>query len=70
MTAAGVAAGAALAATSTRLLASLLYGVTALDPATFLAVTAVLVTAAAAAAGVPALRAARTNAATALRNFS
>jgi len=67
MTAAGLAAGVGLAVGSTRLLVSLLYGVAPLDPATFAGVGAVLVAAAAAAAYLPARRATRISAATALR---
>jgi predicted permease len=67
MTAAGLLAGVALAVGSTRLLASLLYGVTPLDPVTFAGVAAVLVAAASAAAYLPARRATRISAATALR---
>jgi putative ABC transport system permease protein len=52
---------------STQLLASLLYGVTALDPATFGAVAAVLLGAAAGAIYFPARRATRVNPAIALR---
>jgi putative ABC transport system permease protein len=67
MTLGGLAAGFGLAMASTRLLAALLYGVTALDPATFTAVGALLAAAAAAAAYLPARRATRISAATALR---
>jgi putative ABC transport system permease protein len=67
MTLAGLAAGVALALVSTRLLASLLYDVTALDPATFATVGVVLASAAAAAAYLPARRASRISAAEALR---
>jgi predicted permease len=67
MTITGLVAGVGLAAGSTRLLASLLYGVTPLDPATFGGVATVLVAAAALAAYVPARRATRVSAATALR---
>ena len=67
MTVAGLLAGVALAVGSTRLLVSLLYGVTPLDPATFAGVAAVLVAAASAAAYLPARRATRISAATALR---
>jgi ABC-type antimicrobial peptide transport system permease subunit len=67
MTGAGLAAGLALAIGSTRLLASLLYGVTPLDPPTFGGVAAVLAAAAAGAAYLPARRATRISAATALR---
>jgi len=64
----GLAAGVLLALLSTRLLASLLYGVTALDPATFAAVAGVLTIAAAAASYLPARHATRVSAATALRS--
>jgi ABC-type antimicrobial peptide transport system permease subunit len=67
MTVAGLVAGAALALASTRLLASLLYGVTPLDPTTFASVTAILLMAAAGAAYLPARRATRISAAAALR---
>jgi predicted permease len=63
----GVAGGVLLALASTRLLASLLYGVTAIDPTTFAAVGVVLAAAAAAASYLPARRATRISAATALR---
>ena len=65
--AAGVAAGLALAAAATRLLASQLYGVTPSDPTTFLAVAALLATVALAAAALPARRALEIQPATALR---
>src|SRR6185503_12054710 len=67
MTAGGLAAGVMLAIGSTRLLASLLYGITPLDPPTFALVAATLVAAAAGAAYLPARRATRINPATALR---
>ena len=67
MIGAGIVAGAALAAGSTRLLSSLLFNVTPLDPLTFASVTGTLIAAAAIAAFVPALRAARVSAAAALR---
>lgn len=67
MTLGGLVAGVALAFGSTRLLMSLLYGVTPLDPATFAGVAAVLVAAAAGAIYLPARRATRISAATALR---
>jgi predicted permease len=67
MTGAGLAVGVVVAAASTRFLASLLYGVTPLDASTFAAVAGVLIAAAAAAAYLPARRAARVSAATALR---
>jgi predicted permease len=67
MTLAGLLIGVALAAGSMRLLVSLLYGVSPLDPVTFAAVAAVLTAAASGAAYLPARRAARISAATALR---
>jgi putative ABC transport system permease protein len=63
----GLVAGAALAVGSTRLLVSLLYGVTPLDPLTFAGVAAVLALAAAGAVYLPARRATKTNASAALR---
>jgi putative ABC transport system permease protein len=63
----GLMGGVALAVSSTRLLVSLLYDVTPLDPVTFAAVGAVLLVAATAAAYLPARRATRVSAATALR---
>jgi predicted permease len=67
MTVGGLLAGVLLAVGSTRLLMSLLYGVTPLDPATFAAVGAVLVAAAAGAIYLPARRATRVSAVVALR---
>jgi putative ABC transport system permease protein len=64
---AGLAAGVVLALISTRLLASLLYGVSAVDPATFAAVAILLAGAGCAASYVPARRATRVGAALALR---
>ena len=63
----GLLAGIVLALGSTRLLASLLYGVTPLDRPTFAGVAAILVAAAAGAAYLPARRATRLGAAAALR---
>ena len=63
----GLAAGAALALFCTRLLSSLLYGITALDAATFAWVAAIVVVAAAGASYLPARRATRISAASALR---
>jgi predicted permease len=63
----GLLAGIALALGSTRLLASLLYGVTPLDPSTFAGVAAILAASAAGAAYLPARRATRGGAAAALR---
>lgn len=68
MIALGLVGGAALAIVSTQLLSSLLYGVTALDPWTFGGVAVVLVGAAAGASYLPARRATRISAATALRS--
>jgi ABC-type lipoprotein release transport system permease subunit len=45
--------------TLTRTLAGMLYGVTATDPATFIAVSALLIALSAAACSLPALRASR-----------
>lgn len=67
LTVGGLAAGLALAVGSTRVLISLLYGVTPLDTETFAAVGAVLVAASAAAIYLPARRATAASAATALR---
>ena len=65
---AGLASGLALAAASTRLLGSLLYGVTPSDPLTFAAVAGILVVAAAGAVYLPAHRATQISAAVALRD--
>jgi ABC-type antimicrobial peptide transport system permease subunit len=54
----GIAVGLGAAAALTRLMSTLLYGVTPLDPVTYLAVPVVLVTATAVASYVPARRAA------------
>jgi len=67
LTLGGLLVGVALALGSTRLLASLLYGVTPVDPATFAGVAAVLVVVAIGAIYLPAWRATRISAATALR---
>jgi putative ABC transport system permease protein len=67
MTLVGLVAGLALALGSTRLMTSLLYGVTPLDPATFVGVAAVLMGAAAGAIYLPARRATRISPAIALR---
>jgi predicted lysophospholipase L1 biosynthesis ABC-type transport system permease subunit len=67
LTAAGLVAGLLLSIASTRLLTSLLYGVNTLDVPTFAVVAVVLFTAAILAAYVPAYRATRISAATALR---
>ena len=63
----GLLAGLALALGSTRLLTSLLYGVTPLDPSTFAGVAMILVAAAGGAVYLPARRATRIGAAAALR---
>jgi ABC-type antimicrobial peptide transport system permease subunit len=55
----GVAVGLAGAWTLTRTLAGMLYGVTATDPTTFIAVSALLIALSAAACYLPALRASR-----------
>ena len=65
---AGVAIGLPAAAALTRLLESLLFGVSARDPSTFVAVLAILLLVAAAACLVPALRAMRIDPITALRH--
>jgi predicted permease len=67
LAAAGVAVGVACAAAGSRLLASLLYDVSATDPATFAAVVVLLLGAAFGASYVPALRATRADPAAALR---
>jgi putative ABC transport system permease protein len=63
----GVAAGAVGAWLLTRLMTTLLFGVVPSDPFTFAAVSVLLTLVAAAAAGVPALRATRVNPVVALR---
>ena len=63
----GVIAGLAIAATLTRSMAALLYGVTAYDPTTFVVVPIVLFAVSALACALPARRAARENPLTALR---
>jgi ABC-type antimicrobial peptide transport system permease subunit len=64
---AGTVIGLLLAAMLGRLLATMLFGVQPLDPATFAAVSIVLTITAAAAAAGPAWRAARVDPARALR---
>ena len=67
MVVAGLAIGLAGAAGATRAIASQLYGVTPLDPATVAAAAVVLMTVAAGASALPAYRASRVNPVTALR---
>ncbi len=66
-TAAGMAIGLSLALVATRALATLLYGVSPTDPATFAGVAAVLVAAIVVASVVPAHRATKVDPVTALR---
>jgi predicted lysophospholipase L1 biosynthesis ABC-type transport system permease subunit len=68
VTVAGLAAGLVAAAIATRALQALLYGIDPLDPLTFGVVTAAVVCASAAASLLPALRAGRIDAASALRD--
>jgi putative ABC transport system permease protein len=63
----GVAIGVASAFVLTRVMASLLFGVSATDPVTFVTISLVLVTVAALASYIPALRAARIDPMVALR---
>jgi putative ABC transport system permease protein len=67
MTAAGTVAGLAVAAMATRLISSLLFGVSTLDPLTFLAIPLLLAAVAAVACWVPARRATRVDPLVALR---
>ncbi|MBW3552673.1 MAG: ABC transporter permease [Gemmatimonadetes bacterium] len=67
LAAGGIAVGAVLSLGSTRLLGSLLYGVSATDPATFLGMALILLLVAAVAGGLPAARAARTRGVRVLR---
>ncbi len=64
----GVGIGALAAFAITRLMSSMLFGVTATDPATFAAISALLVGVVLAACSVPALRAARVDPTVAMRN--
>jgi putative ABC transport system permease protein len=65
---AGVAAGLLLAAAATRLLSSTIHGVTALDPATYIAVALLLTIVVVAASYLPARRASRIDPISALRD--
>ena len=67
MTAIGIAAGLALAVAVTRLLATVLFGVTATDPLTLAAVAALLTAVSLAATYIPARRASHLDPTTALR---
>jgi putative ABC transport system permease protein len=67
LTGLGAALGVAGAAVATRAIAGMLFGVSPLDPATYLGVIALLAAVAMAACGVPAWRAARVDPATTLR---
>jgi putative ABC transport system permease protein len=67
ITAIGLAIGLAAAATLTRSLGSLLFGVKPMDPATFLAAPVILAAVALLACAAPAIRAARVDPAVALR---
>jgi ABC-type antimicrobial peptide transport system permease subunit len=67
LTAVGAVVGLLAAAAGSRALAGLLFGVSRLDPATYGAVTLLLIVVAAGACGGPAWRAARVDPAAALR---
>jgi putative ABC transport system permease protein len=67
MTAAGIAAGVAGAAALSKFLEGLVFGITPMDPATFLSVAAMLLAVSAAACYLPAWRATRIEPTTALR---
>jgi ABC-type antimicrobial peptide transport system permease subunit len=68
LTLAGVALGLVGAFAATRLMAGLLFGVGATDASTFVVITALLAAVALAASFIPALRAARVDPMTALRD--
>ena len=68
LTALGAAIGLAVALAASRALASLLFGVSRLDPVTYLGVVALLAGVAMVACAVPAWRAARVDPAVTLRN--
>jgi ABC-type antimicrobial peptide transport system permease subunit len=68
LVAAGTIIGLSLAAATSRLLSTVLFGVRPLDPLTFVFVTIVLILTAAAAAAAPAWRAVRIEPAVALRS--
>lgn len=63
----GVAVGLAISAAAAQLLASLLYGVSAVDPATFGGIAALVLAVAAAASLIPARRATRVDPVVSLR---
>jgi len=65
---AAIAVGTAAALALGRVMERLLFGVAARDPLTFVAVAAILLTAAFAASAIPALRATRVDPTTALRS--
>ena len=67
LAAAGIVAGVAAAAALARLLTGLLYGVTATDPATYVAVAALLMGVALLSGALPAIRAMRIDGARALK---
>lgn len=66
----GLAVGLAVALATTRLLHGMLFGVSAVDPATFVAIPALLAGVAVAACYLPARRAARIDPWTAIRSHS
>jgi putative ABC transport system permease protein len=63
----GIAAGIAAASASSRLIASMLYGLSPADPLTYLSVASLLIVVALLASLLPALRASRVDPMTALR---